>query len=175
MWEYVLSMYNSYIPSQFFECFFSLLSISVLVTFLFKGLKKGIRIYGIIILVSYLFLLYASTLFFRNYEKHHGYFLKPFWSYSRNDMLLENLMNVIVFVPIGLLVGCTIKKMSWKKVLFIGMGISLSIELLQLVFKRGYAEMDDLIHNTLGCMIGFGVYSLAKVGYERISKNHGST
>ncbi len=84
-------------------------------------------------------------------------------------------MNVIVFVPIGLLVGWTIKNMNWKKVFFIGMGISFSIELLQLVFKRGFAEVDDLIHNTLGCMIGFGVYSLAKVGYERISKNHGST
>lgn len=171
MWEYVLSLY-SYMPSLFLECFFSLLSISILITFFLKGLKKGLRIYGIIILVSYLFLLYASTLYFRNYEKHHGHFFEPFGSYSRHDMLLENFMNVIVFVPIGLLVGWTIKNMNWKKVFFIGMGISFSIELLQLVFKRGFAEVDDLIHNTLGCMIGFGVYSLAKVGYERISRNH---
>ena len=32
------------------------------------------------------------------------------------------------------------------------------IEVLQFVFKRGFAEFDDVFHNVVGCAIGFGVY-----------------
>ena len=32
------------------------------------------------------------------------------------------------------------------------------IEVLQFVFKRGFAEFDDVFHNVVGCVIGFGVY-----------------
>ena len=42
----------------------------------------------------------------------------------------------------------------------IGAGFSILIELLQFIFKRGFAEFDDVFHNVLGCAIGFGVYVL---------------
>lgn len=38
------------------------------------------------------------------------------------------------------------------------------IEMLQFVFKKGYAEFDDVFHNALGCLIGYGVY----VGIARL-------
>ena len=38
--------------------------------------------------------------------------------------------------------------------LLIGIGISFSIELLQLVLCRGLFEFDDIIHNSLGFLIG---------------------
>ena len=31
------------------------------------------------------------------------------------------------------------------------------IELSQLALKRGLCEFDDVFHNTLGCVIGYGV------------------
>ena len=42
--------------------------------------------------------------------------------------------------------------------MMVGAGISVMIELLQLIFKRGLCEVDDVIHNVLGCMVGYGVY-----------------
>ena len=48
--------------------------------------------------------------------------------------------------------------MKWWKALVIGGGFSLLIEVSQFVFKRGFAEFDDVFHNVLGCAIGFGVY-----------------
>ena len=44
--------------------------------------------------------------------------------------------------------------MDWKIGLLIGIGISSSIELLQLVLCRGLFEFDDIIHNSLGFLIG---------------------
>lgn len=68
-------------------------------------------------------------------------------------------MNVVAFVPIGLLSGWTFK-LKWWQVLIIGFVISLSIEILQYVSKRGFAEFDDVMHNTLGSLIGYGIYAL---------------
>ena len=30
------------------------------------------------------------------------------------------------------------------------------------------AEVDDVMHNTLGCLIGYGLYSIVRIGYEKI-------
>ena len=38
-----------------------------------------------------------------------------------------------------------------------GFVFSSVIELSQLVLKRGLCEFDDVFHNTLGCVIGYGV------------------
>ena len=70
-------------------------------------------------------------------------------------LLVENIMNVVVFMPVGILLGCAFRHMKWWKVLLIGGGISFSIEAMQYFFKRGFAEVDDMMHNTLGCVIGY--------------------
>ena len=36
-----------------------------------------------------------------------------------------------------------------------GCGISVTIEALQFFFMRDFSEVDDVIHNTLGCLIGY--------------------
>lgn len=72
-------------------------------------------------------------------------------------------MNVIVFISIGLLLGCAFKQMTWWKALLIGCSISVTIEALQFWFMKGFSEMDDVMHNTMGCLIGFGFYSLIEL------------
>ena len=75
-------------------------------------------------------------------------------------LLVQSIVNLLAFVPIGLLLGCAFGRMKWWKALAIGGGFSLLIEVLQFVFKRGFSEFDDVFHNMLGCAIGFGVYVL---------------
>lgn len=48
--------------------------------------------------------------------------------------------------------------MKWWQVLFAGVALSLSIELSQFVLARGFAEFDDIFHNLIGCMCGYGIY-----------------
>jgi glycopeptide antibiotics resistance protein len=45
--------------------------------------------------------------------------------------------------------------MTWWKALLIGGSISVTIESLQFFFMRGFSELDDVMHNTLGCILGY--------------------
>lgn len=128
----------------------------------FYGVKKGIKLALRLLLFEYVVLIFCSTFFFRPTMKERIYDFHPFWSYvaiqeGRKHLLKENIMNVVMFVPVGFLLGCASRGMRWWMALLIGVGISVSIEALQLVFKRGFSEFDDVFHNTLGCLIGFGV------------------
>ena len=51
---------------------------------------------------------------------------------------------------------------KFGKVIAAGAFISLCIELMQLPFATRVTDIDDLILNTLGVMIGYGIYSLVK-------------
>ena len=66
-------------------------------------------------------------------------------------------MIVLAFIPIGLLLG-TFKGMKWWQALLVGLCFSMMIELLQLVLKRGLTEIDDVVHNGVGCMIGYWAF-----------------
>lgn len=52
----------------------------------------------------------------------------------------------------------------------LGLGclISISIETMQYIFKCGFSEVDDVMHNTLGCAIGFGIAKLMMIIYSAI-------
>lgn len=89
------------------------------------------------------------------------YELIPFWSWRKvifeHDFMLleENLLNMLLFVPIGGLLELCLKRIKWKQAASIGLGISVVIELSQLILCRGWFEWDDMIHNTLGCVCGY--------------------
>ena len=59
-----------------------------------------------------------------------------------------------MFVPLGIFIGFTEHK-SLKKILVIGILASLCIECAQMIFALGTFECDDLLHNTIGALIGY--------------------
>ena len=132
------------------------------------GVKKGAELSSKLLLLEYICLLFFTTVIFRPYDESIGYNLQPFWSYSKlmnHEVVIpapDLVMNYVVFIPLGVLLGLSFKIIKWWKVMLLGGGISICIECLQYVTKRGFAEVDDVIHNTIGCMIGFGIYSLLK-------------
>ncbi len=88
----------------------------------------------------------------------------PFWSYWDYgkdsyflEMFGENILNVLLFMPVGFLAGCSFRRITFKKALLLGGGLSVFIEVLQFILKKGFCETDDVIHNVLGCMIGYGL------------------
>lgn len=82
------------------------------------------------------------------------------------------LGNIILFVPIGFLVPVVAgwKKM-WRSVVA-GVGLSLFIEITQLITSRGCFDFDDVLLNSLGTVIGFGIFQAAK---RLFTKNHLNT
>lgn len=172
--EYVISIYRD-IPMAVYEGLLSVLCLGVVVIIACYGVKRGWRRIAGLVLAEYIFLIYCSTVFYRTTLAERKNDFHPFWSYraiedGRLELLPENIMNVVAFVPVGLLLGIAIKNIRWWQALLTGAWLSVSIEVLQFVFKKGFSELDDVIHNTLGCMIGYGIYALARYGYERFSK-----
>ena len=129
----------------------------------FMGWQKGAKWSAGLLLVEYLFLLLALTILFRSVGPSRSFNFTPFWSYrvirkGHEILLAQAIANVVAFIPIGLLLGISFPKLKWWQVLLIGVAFSLLIETLQFFLRRGFAEFDDLFHNVLGCMIGYGVY-----------------
>lgn len=70
--------------------------------------------------------------------------------YTKNTIL-----NIILFIPLGFLVPAIWKNYrSIKTIFFMGLAISISIEILQL-FTFRLTDIDDLITNTTGTVIGY--------------------
>ena len=80
--------------------------------------------------------------------------------------MLQIKANILMFVPIGFLlmqVGKSIKgkamRLLYAVVSFITCILfSTLIEYLQYKLHRGYCEVDDIIHNTIGTVIGIALY-----------------
>ena len=73
-----------------------------------------------------------------------------------------------MFVPLGFMIPLLFKKCKrWYITYLIGFGATLFIEILQLISKRGIFELDDIINNTLGCIIGYGIVIFFISIYEK--------
>ena len=69
---------------------------------------------------------------------------------------LNVLLNIALFVPLGVLLPLLWKPFrKWYAALGAGFGVSLLIELAQLLTARGMCDVDDLFTNTLGAMLGW--------------------
>lgn len=104
------------------------------------------------------FVLY-KTILSREYKEVINYCLIPFWSYrvegeEGNNQIIEKLLNLLLFISFGTFMAGSFRKVSIIKIVSLGCIFSLLIELSQLLFKRGFCETDDVIHNSIGCIIG---------------------
>ena len=115
------------------------------------------------LLFAYLFLFLAMTVLTRPI-RNMRYELIPFWSYmdyfnGTDKALLKQIIgNVLMFIPIGVLAG---KWLGWKGT-WIGVAFSCFIEITQLISRRGIFEFDDIIHNSLGSLLGVSLVMLTQ-------------
>ena len=93
--------------------------------------------------------------------------LIPFMTYLSFDnksIRWQVYMNIFLFIPLGFLIPFLSKK-SFLQTLLIGCCLSITIEAWQYIFALGLCETDDVIHNTLGCIIGYWYwFNLSKFG-----------
>ena len=129
---------------------------------------KSIKTISLTLLLGYmLFVLYRIVLM-RKASANYRYQLEPFWSYDVNGGIGEGVLNVLLFIPIGILLSLCFKKQPWWMVALVGLLFSVIIELLQLVLRKGFCEFDDVFHNTLGCIIGYGICRLVIIIVHKV-------
>lgn len=172
-YKYIDQLYQS-VPVGVYEGMVFVFCLGTVLLLLLYGARKGVENSLKLLTAEYISFILCSTVLFRSCHENVGYSITPFWSYvaiqnGRTDLMQANIMNVAIFIPIGVLLGCLSKRLKWWMVALIGVGISLTIEILQYLLKRGFAEVDDVMHNTLGCLIGFLMVAVIK-GMWKLSR-----
>lgn len=137
--------------------------------------RKSLKVPSAILLCVYICIILLYTLLHRGDGSVSGYNFMPFWSYraiydGQLSLVIENGMNVILFIPVGMLVGLALPRIAFKHVIVYAFLISIFIEVMQYMLSKGFAEFDDVIHNTLGCAIGFGIMKQIKIFRNKIVK-----
>ena len=149
-----------------------ILFLGCLLLLIFLGRKRGLKWSAGLLLFEYLFVLFFLAVFVRSVREVRMYNFAPFWSYRAiygggKHLFIEIVTNLVAFIPAGFLLGCSFSKVKWWRVVLMSGAFSALIETMQFVFKRGHAEFDDVFHNVLGCLIGYGVY----VGIAQLVKS----
>lgn len=88
-------------------------------------------------------------------------------------VLLNLAGNVLGFVPFGFFIPVVSRRgRIWRNAVLMGFGFSLCIELTQLIFKIGSFDVDDILLNTTGSILGYLAYwKVQKIRVRR--KIHG--
>lgn len=166
--DYIYLLIQS-VPHTIYLLLLAILCILSILLISFKGFQKGFRNVMAVLLIEYIVFLYCSTVIYRAVNVGDTHNFVPFWSYVKIingtdlGLLPQNVMNVVVFLPVGVLGGGLFHKNAIWKVVGIAAAISLSIEIMQFVLQRGFSEFDDVFHNTLGALIGYVLWQGAKV------------
>jgi len=93
-------------------------------------------------------------------------YIEPLSSGNKIDFG-EIILNVLIFIPLGLYTGVLYKSWSTVKKLFLFFLISLVFEAIQFIFGIGTLDITDLINNTLGGLIGLIIFK----GIDKVLKN----
>jgi glycopeptide antibiotics resistance protein len=68
--------------------------------------------------------------------------------------------NIAFLIPIGFLLPFVFTRIDWKRSLVVALLSGMSIELTQVLLHIGIFDIDDVILNGLGVMVGFWMYLL---------------
>lgn len=154
------------------------LALGLLLGTLFLGVVNGVRRrqgkvlaakLPVVAFVIYFSLMLIITFLSRESGDSKGIDLELFSTWGINDrnnaFVIE---NILLFVPYGLL-GCLAFKQfrHFLSCLMLGAVTSLCIETLQLITGRGFFQIDDILTNTLGAVIGFLLYVLSRLFRRR--------
>jgi len=87
---------------------------------------------------------------------------------SAGAFLLNLFGNLLVFFPIGFLVPIwRLEKTGCIRIIIYAFLFSLCIETLQLITKVGVFDVDDLMMNTVGGLIGWLIYCIIRFIYHK--------
>lgn len=94
----------------------------------------------------------------------NGVPLVAIWNWVKKGVwwhLFYNVMgNCVWFVPLGVLLPALYRgyRKHMGRVVFIGLVVSTTIEILQFVFCTGVTDIDDVIFNTIGTAMGYTLW-----------------
>lgn len=111
-------------------------------------------VYGEIRLSEFISLTFARGEYAENF-RFLALFKGELWVLKDRELV----GNIVMFVPYGALLAASFQTLRWWAVDLIGLGTTVTIELVQPFLERS-CDLDDIIANTLGAVIGCGIAKL---------------
>lgn len=122
-------------------------------------------------LIYILCLFYVVTFQDVSWSSHNYIPFKEILRYDFGSALFyKNIFgNMLLFLPYGVIIAGYIKVDKVSIVLLLGFITSLSIEVIQFLIGRVF-DVDDIILNVIGCLLGFMLYTLFKKFSDKLPK-----
>ncbi len=145
----------------------SVIAVSMRLVYLIKNKQKIVfykELLSLIFIIYVLCLFYVVTFQDVGWSSSNFIPFKEMFRYSLgSNLFIKNVLgNIIMFVPYGFFVSYYLDlKKPWS-VFFLILLVSASIETTQLLIGRVF-DIDDIILNLIGGMLGFGIYKLINI------------
>ncbi|MBO4897873.1 MAG: VanZ family protein [Clostridia bacterium] len=91
---------------------------------------------------------------------------------SLRSVLINYLGNTCLFLPLGLILPAVFNKLNFWKTVIVGLVIIAASETAQYITKSGYADIDDLLINTLGFVLGALIYFFVLGGRKKTTLSY---
>ena len=72
--------------------------------------------------------------------------------------------NILPFMPVGFLAPAVYRSMTWRRSLVLAVAVGLAMESMEVVFRVGIFDVDDIMLNACGVMLGYGVWAMLNRG-----------
>ena len=162
VFTHILISYYIKIPYRWKEiCFFADCVVAIILLIL--AIRKKINIkksISILLLFAHTILVFTSTVFSRSRIQDAQIIIDVLWIFRKiyngeSYLVGELIYNVLMFIPIGILTPCVKSNINIRSISAMGLLISGTIELMQMVLKCGYFETMDIICNSIGILVGY--------------------
>jgi glycopeptide antibiotics resistance protein len=129
--------------------------------------RPATKIWARVLLALYVLTLLWLILFKLSYDissvlanyRTRSLNLIPFVTLGQTG-LSETVSNVVIFVPLGLLLGLNFKQAALWRLLLVVFAFSVAAETFQFVFAIGTTDATDVVTNTVGGLAGLVLYRL---------------
>lgn len=173
-WSNFEGFFKTGIPNVVLYPSLVLVVILIAVILLSRKIKNKTRYIIEVLFVEYLFIVICSTIICRGPQsfEYARLELTPFWTYRAvldsvpGVSVWDIILNVLLFIPLGFFTKILFRNTSLIKMIIIAVMCSVFIETNQYVFEKGIAQIDDVMHNILGGVLGW-IIARAIIGLNR--------
>lgn len=131
----------------------------------------------LLLLFLYLCFLFCEAVILRVPSKDYGLQTDWFWGYKSDIPSVfygDNFLNIALFIPIGCLIAMIVSKFRAISSFFMGLFVSETIECSQLIWERGAFDVDDILNNTIGALVG-GLLVTCFLGIRKLRRKNGQS
>lgn len=165
MWKYILKDMGEtmrYLPYGLVAGVFFLLIFGAVNRWRTKRNKPPVAVLAMSAFMTYVVIILCITFLSRENGTRIGIDLDLFSTWGINErnnaFVIE---NVLLFIPYGIVCAWAFKALRrFFPCAMIGLATSIAVECMQLYTGRGYFQVDDILTNLLGSIVGYVVFRI---------------